>query len=129
MRKDINDDVKDYFKNLKIVEETKNNGKPQKGNTTSNKNKVVKCTLDHSAANSFRSTEQSWEVSKVECYGGCGANFEKVICNSKNIAWVCEGNKNNCYCSVVYCNKCYMEKIYVKKKRGRSTRNVANGKE
>ena len=124
MRKDINDDVEKYFKNLKSVKKTKENCKPKKGLMSSNNDKVLKCTLDHSAANSFRSTEQNWEVSKVKCHGGCGVDFQKVLCNSKNISWVCEGNKNNCYCSVVFCNKCYMEKIYVKKNRGRSTRNV-----
>ena len=97
-------------------------GKNKKNNVENKQPKVVMCKLDHGLAKKFRITDQDWEVSKVQCHGGCGVDFEKITCNSKKLVWVCEGNRNNCYCKVVYCNKCYMWKLYTNQKRVWSAR-------
>ena len=47
---------------------------------------VVECKLDHDTPGNFRITDESWEVSKVRCHGGCNKDFETEPCNSKNQA-------------------------------------------
>ena len=72
----------------------------------------MKCKLDHGIPGNFRITDESWEVSKVRCHGSCDKDFETKPCNSKNQAWVCEGNKMNCCFNIVFCNNCYFTKLF-----------------
>ena len=107
LREDIEDEVIKYFDGLKKTT------KPKKKQTKKDVIPVVKkCKLSHKNSFHFRKTENSWEVSKVKCRGTCQTNFaNNMVCNTKNPVWVCEGNKNECYCDVLYCNKCYIEKF------------------
>ena len=108
LRQDVEDEVNKYFNGLK-----KKNKKDNKKNKRSTKTVRKKCILSHQNSNDFRKTENPWEVSKVKCRGNCKKDFaEKLVCNAKNPVWVCEGNKNECYCAVLYCNMCYIEKFF-----------------
>ena len=125
LRKDVAGELNKYFKEKENL--TK---KIKKGNQKKEQSKkppiIMKCSLSHKLSSDFRKTENKWEVSKEKCYGNCGKNYENEVCNIKNPVWVCEGNKNNCYCKVLFCNTCFIKKFLnndnVGKKRGRSTR-------
>ena len=121
MRRDIEDEIVEYFKQVELKE--KNRKKTKCKRVVREKKKdvsVVKCLLSHNSPNDFRLTENYWEVSKTLCQGGCKKDYtNESLCNSKNPVWVCEGNKKSCYCNILYCNDCYMEKF--ERKGGRRT--------
>ena len=129
LREDVKDEVENYFKNLKAKsKKNKKNQKDEKKQKDNKKPMIKKCVLSHDKSNDFRKTENPWEVSKVKCRGGCKKNFaEEMVCNAKNPVWVCEGNKNECYCNVLYCNVCFIKKFFSDNKRnGRSSRRLNN---
>ena len=112
LREDVASELDKYFnakKKEKLMKDSKkrSNKKQKKDDTP----KVLKCVMNHQLSSSFRKTENAWEVSKVKCNGGCGKNYTDEICNIKNPVWVCEGNKNECYCSILFCNECFLTKI------------------